>query len=220
MPTGYTSKLESRNFDVKTWLKEDLVRAMGICASLRDHADLTQDQILTGLRNDSSSSYYVDRLKAELDTLAELKARSDQDWSQIYATQRKLEQERYDVRVKENEEKLQAYRKAMEITTAASQKIKQHAPKDKGITRGVLELAAQQLQVGIEEYSQPPYCPNILNLDLENYRKWKILEAERLIEYLKEQSEKEKRQTDDNNRSELYSAFCNQIDSIFIGDTE
>jgi hypothetical protein len=49
MPTGYTYQLEELDYDLEKWLTEKLIRAFGLCCSLRDDGDLTEEQIIEAL---------------------------------------------------------------------------------------------------------------------------------------------------------------------------
>ena len=45
--TTIIENLKDKNYDVKKWLLEDVVRLFGICVSLRDESrDLTEQEIL------------------------------------------------------------------------------------------------------------------------------------------------------------------------------
>lgn len=66
MPTGYTAQLQSSNYDIKTWLKEVVVRNFGITMSMRDDGDLTEQEIKDNLNKDSYHKQKLAKCSKEL----------------------------------------------------------------------------------------------------------------------------------------------------------
>ena len=57
MTTGLLEKLKNKNYDLKNWILEDLVRQFGLCYSLRDDDyNLTKNQILKKLQKRDEES--------------------------------------------------------------------------------------------------------------------------------------------------------------------
>lgn len=57
MTTGLLEKLKNKNYDLKNWILEDLIRQFGICCSLRDNNyNLTKNQILQKLQKRDEES--------------------------------------------------------------------------------------------------------------------------------------------------------------------
>lgn len=166
MPTGYTDRLEKRDFDLLKWLKEDAVRAMGVCVILRDEGNLSEAEILERLRKDASENYHEEKLRVARAELAAAKERTDQQWTVAYSEAKHKAQQDYEKRKKEHDEKSAKHLRATKRVEAMLAK----APDKEGVVRGTLRFALEQLQRAWSfDYGHDPYQEEVLR---QTEREW------------------------------------------------
>ncbi len=145
MPTGYTMKLE-KDWNVARWLKQDVVRALGVTVCLRDEGDLTQEQILKALTPDDKESYYAKSVRESEAALNAALGKSKKAWAE----------ERRDA-IHEAEEQMQRNKrevaeKAIEYRAAVKklQEFKTKAKTEAG--KSVATFGLDQLAIVADEY--------------------------------------------------------------------
>lgn len=81
MPTGYTARLKEMNYNVRRWLKESAVRAIGVTISLRDDGDLSEKEIEKRLKSQySDEPYHSKKLKEATAKLRDARTWDENDW--------------------------------------------------------------------------------------------------------------------------------------------
>ncbi len=88
MPTGYTDVLD-KNPEMTTyqWTMEHLVRAFGICVTLRDYPDMTEKEVRAKIANDYSLKYHKRELKNAKKLKTILANRTEEEWKKLWETQ-------------------------------------------------------------------------------------------------------------------------------------
>lgn len=190
MPTGYTANLE-KDYNVKRWLKESVVRAFGICMSLRDEGNLDEKGIMAALmQNFKAEPYHITQLKKYTDELVIANARSDKEWQKIF--DKTLEEEQVDY-IKRKEEF------ARKKTAHAESIGKVSALYNKAVKANEDELIVNALKFGLDQlnqaydfdYTHTPYRPSILDQDVETFKETKLKAIRQNITYHTENNEKE-----------------------------
>lgn len=181
MPTGYTAKLESINYNLEKWLTEDIPRAMGMCVMLRDDTrDMTIGEIREGIKSDSAKYYEesIERGLTEIDTLEKM---TEQQWKDNLAKTIQEDKDRVAERKTEwsfkKEKHLESVNKVNNLISKA---------KDKTI-KDILGFAKQQLDMVIDsEYnseSEPKVTDCVSYSSWKNYKKLRLDMAYRSVEY-------------------------------------
>lgn len=82
MPTGYTAIIDDDpKMTARQWIMEGLARAFGICVMMRDDPrDLTEEQILQRLTEDSSASWNEKELNKAVEESKRLATRTTKGW--------------------------------------------------------------------------------------------------------------------------------------------
>ena len=168
MPTGYTYLLQERNYDVKKWLKEDVIRAMGLCSSLREEGNLSEGQIIALLDNfvpcQRATSYKSDLKEAEKE-LGLLLKKTDAQWKRKFNLDLSAERKRYQESLDKYTLEKGNMKKAREecFNLLSSQVNKQN---EDSVFIGTLKFALSQIDLVLNsEYSTPPYRSAILDFD-------------------------------------------------------
>ncbi len=210
MPTGYTARLESLGYDVKRWLKESAIRAMGVCITLRDEGDLPESEIKARLARETEESYYSQQLRKAQDELARLLALSEEDWEREYTATLLEAQADYDRRVKEFEEKK---RKHAQCTAEVSVMLQRAREQRQGeVVVNTLAFALEQLNQSYSfDYGGATYRQKILDQPLEAWRKDRVEELRRNINRYSQEKAKETGRTTD--RLAEYEHFVTFVDN-------
>ncbi len=197
MPTGYTARLEEMKYDVRRWIKESAVRAMGICVMLRDDGDKTQTEIEDRLKKSADSDNYYRKSAAEkaarLDTLNKF---TPSEWQNEYAATRTKAQADYDKRLKEQNHKKELHIKSLneaeKLLSVAREQRKSDA------VTGTLSFAVSQLRESLSfDYGHPPYKESVLSQTLDQFTAATLNETARDADRHAEEAKKEAaRQTD------------------------
>lgn len=187
-------RLEEMDYDVNRWVKESVVRAMGVCARLRDdRLDIPEKYIREGLsKKDSSKGFYEEHLENSLLKLKTYQERTDLHWKAEYLIEREAERLVFNQNVAQWKRKKTKYRTSLQQIDALLKKAKKE--KQSELIVNTLEFAKQQLTSTIDfDYDSPPFRPKILNI--KSSKKWKEISIERVkkdIDYYSEAIEKEK----------------------------
>lgn len=208
MPTGYTANLE-KDYNVKRWLKESVVRAFGVCMNLRDEGDMSQEGILKSLKKTmAGDNYHAKALKKAQAELKEANQRTDADWIEILATRKKEEQDDYTKSLSEYAIKKAAHVKA--IGQVASLYNKAVADKEEELIVNSMKFALDQLNQTLDfDYGREPSKPSILTQTTLEYKASVIKSLEWNVKYHTENAEKEKM---NDGRADMYQRFINFVD--------
>lgn len=204
MPTGYTSQLQGMKYDVKRWLKESLVRAMGVCVMFRDDGDLDEKQIVSRLKKDTKNTSHVKALVAAQKKLKGYEARSKEDWAAAHKTAYAKEDKSF----KKWTAELANAKAKHEGARAELQRLLVVAPKDELIVN-TLKFGVSQIELVLEsEFTS--YKDDILSLNVSRWTKKMIDSAKWDVDYhTTEQKESEEREYD---RLGSYTKFVNFVD--------
>jgi len=165
MPTGYTAKLESINYDVLKWLTQDIPRAMGMYIMLRDDSsDMTMEEIREKISNETST-YYEESLTRDTLELETLKKMSQQQWEDNLKETVQEDISRVRERRSEwlfkKEKHLESLQKVTNLINKATDKT----------TKDILGFAKQQLDLVVTSEYDASSEPKIT--DCDSYKSWK-----------------------------------------------
>lgn len=211
MPTGYTHNLEQRGYDVKSWIKENVIRAMGVCVTLRDAGDKTQAEIIEALEGDKAEAYHAKALREAQTALTQFDQSTEDQLKAWYESEREKARVSNENRLKEYNEKKEKHIKAIHETEALLARAKRT---DAGeVVIGTLRFALEQLQSALSfDYGSPPYVDKVLNQDLEQ---WKHETKKQLlwnVEYHAKETQKESQRHYD--RAAEYKKLVEFIDTV------
>ncbi len=210
MPTGYTAALKEMKYDVRRWLKESAIRAMGVCIMFRDEGTLSQKEMEAKLKKAAEKDDYYDKeLKRAKARLAKAEMLTPKGWADEYDAERAKAQKDYDKRVVEHNREKEAHIAALtEVERLAK------AAKGQGeVIVNTLKFAKEQIESGLSfDYGHAPYRDAILDQRLAAYKASGLQKALRDVAYYTEEAKKnDERQGD---RSGSYREFCQFVDSV------
>lgn len=210
MPTGYTAQLE-QHWDVNRWLRQEVVRALGVCVMLRDSGDMTDKQILESLKPKNEESYYAESVKAAHERLKYLRALTRAEWKAKYTMD--LEEAIQDFRQEKERasEKESKFRKVITQIQAFQKNAKSEAG------RRVAEFALEQINMVKSEFEPSVHSREALiklsNMSVSEYTKKTIAECRRSLAFSKKELEGEKRRNKD--RLKYYEDLLKDCDAFF-----
>jgi hypothetical protein len=209
MPTGYTAQLKEMKYDVRRWLKESAIRAMGVCVMFRDAGNLSQQEMEAQLaREAEKDDYYIKELKRARERLAKAETLTPKGWQDEYEADLARAQRDYEKRVQEHNREKEAHIAALgEVERIAK------LAKGKGeVIVNTLSFAQEQIQSGLQfDYGHAPYREEVLDQDLASYKAASLNKALRDVAYYTEEAKKnDARQVD---RLSAYRDFCKFVDS-------
>lgn len=213
MPTGYTAALTKRNYNLKQWLLNDVIRAIGVCVMLRDESsDLNCNQIRAKLVEHVE---YAEKQKAKLTEVVERHKQylnmSATAWLTSFTAESSRVREENEKRKQEHVDGHRAHEKALS-------KLRLLLAKAEGeVTVGVLKFAADQVNSAIgfdfnSCYQEKEYS------DVTAYRAAKIQEAEREIKYTQENVNECLKRAQE--RLKAFDAYVAEIDKLIPGEVE
>lgn len=213
MATGYTHALEEMNYDVPRWIKEKMIRAMGVCVMLRDNGDLSQKDLQKALARPAHVKSYhgehVNISKRQLKTFGE---RTDLQWEAAFKKSFKEEQKYYDARITEYTEKKQKHEAS--LATVKKWYAKAQAEKQSETVINTLKYSLEQLQQAYEwDYRNAPSRPSVLDLDWKGWRTEQIEVVERSIAYHEKELVKEEERKNEFNPIEEYDRLISFVDA-------
>lgn len=210
MPTGYTAALEENGYNVKKWLKENAIRAMGVCVSLRDGGKMDENQIREQLGKQSGESYHTGKLRAAKRELNALEKMTDDEWQGIWKSAKAVAKTDNAKRTAEFNSKKANHIKAMnEIDALLSKAQRTNAGE---VATGTLRFAKEQLADAFNfDYSTGPYLNENEGISLELFKKKSIDKALWDVNYHTEQGAKEKSRN--TYFAEEYDRFTKFVDS-------
>lgn len=206
MATVLIERLKSKNYNLMSWMSEDLVRMLGVCVTLRDEGHLDSEQILGQLKVQDDIANY--NLKSKIN-----------EPKPIEKTCEELEQEFIHNLNETREQIKQLTEEKLKILDCITKlEIIQHKQNsEESILNNVLKLAREQLDIEL--------------IDIESslqYKNKNIKKHISLDEYIKEQQDwfktrlsvwKENREklqdTPKSNKAEQYKKFLEDLEKVF-----
>lgn len=172
MPTGYTDSLEKSGWNVKKWLKEDAIRALGVCVAFRDHGKMTEAQIIAGLKEavktNNNDNYYEKELVLEEANLKLFKGRSRKEWQAVLDSNIKEAKKRLDDEIASVSKTAPKYQKAVEEIKALRAKSKVEA------VHNLVDFALEQLEMVEDEYEVSKHT-------IDSYERISLLSLDQFI---------------------------------------
>lgn len=215
MPTGYTAQLMEMNFDVKRWLKERVVRGVGVCALIREECSLNEEGIRKAIckENKYSLDYYSTGLNNAIKELDHYLNMTESEWESYFEKEIKTDTLKYSERVSQYNENKSLHEKAL---NECNRMLSLSNEKNESVFNGTLLLAINQLNIVIDsDYREIPQKPYALSIP--DYKKMKedyIFSAKNTIAYYEEKIKKERsNNTRSNNHLEEYNKFVSLVDN-------
>jgi hypothetical protein len=181
MPTGYTHDLETRNYDLKGWIKESLARGMGICVTMRDSGTMTEQQILAELEK-GSGTYYLEKIESTRKELKRLQVATSEEV--YYAQTGVLDAARAKYASDLNEYKT---KKALHIDAIESTK----KLLSKAVETNQSEVVINTIKFGLDQliqalswdYGTPPPEPKIFSQTVDQWKEERIESLKKDLAY-------------------------------------
>lgn len=210
MPTGYTARLESMGYNTKRWLKEAVIRAMGVCITLRDDGDLSEPEIRARLAMDTGESFYSKHLRLAQEELARLQGLTPAGWEAEWGAEAAAAVKAYDARMKEHAEKKANHERSIQETAAMLATAEQGRQGE--VVVNTLKFALAQLRQAYEfDYSSLPYREAVLDQTVVQYQAARLEAVRRNVDtYSKEKAAEISRTT---NRLAEYDHFATFVDN-------
>lgn len=182
MPTGYTARLEEMKYDVRRWLKESAVRALGVCVMLRDAGDMDQTEIAKRLKADAEhDDYHSKRLAEAKAEMEKVRLYGPAEWESSFMATKAKAESAYEARVAEQNRKKASHRKAMNEVAALNAKAEASGSE---VIKGTLNFAMSQLEESYRfDYGSEPYREDVLKQSLAEYREATLKSLERDVQY-------------------------------------
>ena len=182
MPTGYTEILKDKKYDVKKWLKEDIIRQFGLLACMRGDKDCTEKEIIAKLTELTNHK------------LEKPEPINDIDLEKEYKKHIKY----YSDKLKETEKNYIGYKKSVKILhklfqypkTTLTYNIVKFAINQLDLIRDDfdfdIKFSKEQLTLSFEDFKNKKQEDYKIKLGIynEDIEKDKILHKERLYNYL------------------------------------
>ena len=212
MPTGYTAQLQDMKYDVKRWLKESAIRAMGVCVMLRDHSGkMSQDQIADALKENTNSDfgYHTKALKDAQKHLKETELREPDEWKKEYEASVKAAEKDYAASLAKWEKGKAAHEKALRECQELQARAKRESANE--VVQGTLKFAIEQITQTIGfDYDRLPYKDSVLEQTLAQWKRGRYESAVRQVAYHEKELEKAKARHYD--RYNAYKEFIEFVD--------
>jgi hypothetical protein len=209
MPTGYTASLERKDFNLKRWLKEDIVRAFGVCMHVRDEGDMTEEALRESLKKrDEEKSLYEDSFKKDVSEHEKYLNMPLPEYTAYYEAEKEKAQKYYDERFKKFENGRKKTLFCIKTVSALLLNPEQRPIKGELIVNA-LGLAREQLRSGYDFDYRECYKPDILSLDVHAYRRKHLDTLFRTMEYRREDIDRE---TKKGSLLESYDEYATFID--------
>lgn len=210
MPTGYTAKLEEMGYDVSRWLKENVVRAMGVCVTLRDNDDMTADEIAAALKKEKANSFHAKKLAKAQKALKLLDRSSETARKKRYNKEFNEAHARYAKDLAKFEKKKEKHAESIETTKKLLSKAEANGESE--LTVNTLKYALEQLTRAYDfDYGSGCYKPDILNRNYEQWLAALYKESNFNIAYHTKEMKSEKSRTGD--RYTEYKKFVEFVDN-------
>jgi len=163
MPTGYTIELD-KDIPTEKWFMEQLVRAFGICVTLREDRILSATEIRKSLVEDMEEDlkYRKDRSKELNDEKKLIEDRTDADWKKVVEEMRNKKSERN----KKNIEDTSIIKTIHDRAKKDLERVVKLAISD--ITKEIAKFGLEQLDAVKTETE--PYIDESVTLTWEQYK--------------------------------------------------
>lgn len=205
MPTGYTNQLDKKDFDVKKWISESLVRNFGVCVAFRDSGEMTKEEMLDIFEKNAKNPYYKRELAKAIAEREKLTKLCDAEWKEKMENANKKEKEYYDKanaerrKIREGHEKTRLWLSGL-LTCDISE-----------VTKNIVKYGLEQLKTVEREYeadiNEPTLCNNVSDFSGTNLK-----EAQRHIDYCKKELIKEReRETE---RLQIYKRILEDVENF------
>lgn len=203
--TGLLERLKDKDFDVKAWLVEDVVRLFGIACCLRDDGELSSKQIYKALKKEDKrrEKERKEILNPKFPTLL---------------VERKLKKQ-YEKQKKEKEKELEKLLKQKEKAIKCLKEfntIYRTNTSEEDLVVNLLEEAKEQLSILKDDIDfDIKCCKKTLNKhfsSFEKFKKWKNTEIKEEIDYLKDRKQELLEDQMPISNAELYKKL---VDSIY-----
>lgn len=203
--TALLERLKDKNFDVKAWLVEDVVRLFGIACCVRDDGELSSKQIYKALQKEDKK-----REKERKDVL-----------NPKYPTllvERKLKKQ-YEKQKKEKEKELEKLLKQKEKAIKCLKEfntIYRTNTSEEDLVINLLEEAKEQLSILKDDIDfDIKWCKEALNKhfsSFEKFKKWKEKEIKEEIQFIENRKKELLEEDIQESYAELYKKL---VDSIY-----
>lgn len=217
MATGYTSMLEEMDYDVPRWLKERAVRAMGVCATLRDDDwALSEKDIRKRLASFEDKDDYHERAVKEAERkLKAVGEKTQAEFKSEYTKDRAAAEKRYEKDLVEFTKKKAQYVQSLAEIDRLIAKAEKTKPQGEGgdVVTGTLRFAREQIEstIQFDFRNDGPYKDSILETPFDKWVKEQMTGPERDIAYHTKEIEQKAKRFQGGNRIDLYDAFVNFI---------
>lgn len=203
--TGLLERLKNKNFDVKAWLVEDVVRIFGIGACLRDESrDLNKKQIIKALKKEDK------RRAKEREEVLNAKYPS-------LLAERKLKKQ-YEKQKKEKEKELEKLLKQKEKAIKCLKEfntIYRTNTSEEDLVINLLEEAKEQLSILKDDIDfDIKWCKEALNKhfsSFEKFKKWKEKEIKEEIQFIENRKKELLEEDIQESYAELYKKLVESI---------
>lgn len=202
MTTGLLENLK-QDFDLKRWMKETLVRQLGICCQLREEGNLSESEIVDALQKQYKKTLMYNEEKIKNYSVEVIPPSKEE----ALAQQKEL--------IEQYTKKLAAAEKNLIEVKALCDKfnsVQYNGNND--IVKGVLKLGKSQLDIMLEdvEWRVKSYEQTLSDAKSDSFVE-KYMDVSNEVEYNKKRLEEYKIQ-EVPNYAELYKDFCKDIDSL------
>jgi len=210
MPTGYTADLETKKYNVKEWLKTSVIRAMGVCVTLRDGGSMSESEIINALKKEADNSYHDQKLKDAQRAWNDFKDLSPKQLLSVFDSEKKIALKEFEARNKEFEAKKLAHENATEETEQLYLKAKNERQGE--VIVNTLKFALDQLQSAMGfDYGHGCYRDKVLD---QSFDEWNAEKNKKLLWDL-EYHAKELAKEEERNASRFteYKKFIEFVDA-------
>lgn len=214
MPTGYTAALESKKYDVKAWLKENIVRNFGVCMGLRDEGDINQKGIIDHLRGlFKEESYHVKRLREAREDLEIFSNTTPNQLARKYELALSKATSDYEARIAEFKHKKMCHIKAMaDVTMMYNRAVDENQNE---LTVNALKFAVSQLTEAYQfDYGHEPYKEDVIDQSNEQWHAAKLKDAQKDVEYHSIKLKEETDRAAKNEHAKMYEEYVAFVDGF------
>lgn len=180
MPTGNTYELDEKNLDTKTWIMKHLARSFCICVMMRDDGNLTENQIINRMKQDTKpSEHHVKKLRDAKRDLKKFQSLTDEQWkSKMKRENKKRQKHTEESNVKSDKIKVKHDKTREELNKILNTK------GISSITRNIVKFGIDQLNLCKSE-EENTFFPKYDELftDVEVYKKEELSNAKRDVQY-------------------------------------
>lgn len=201
MATGYTADLE-KDWDIKRWFKETLVRAFGVTVCIRDEPmGLNSEQIIE--QACKVDTWHDDQLEKCKQDKARLLALSNEEWQSRFDERNRLAIRQYEERKREKEEDKLKYKDALVKIDKLEFKSE--------LGNGVKKFALEQLGMVKSDFEEEVGGPYTYKT-LKEFKDSELNIVDSSMKYHKESAAKEREEKA--KRKLILLDFCREVDKV------